>query len=96
MSKNLELYYAKKDLKDDNIFKIDLKNLNELQNFEEKKVFSKSYETNPKGKENQKNNSTDFIIKRNESSRGREGKTTNVYLNKSITNNVKIFLIDHF
>lgn len=72
------------------------KNLNELQNFEEKKVFSKSYETNPKGKENQKNNSTDFIIKRNESSRGREGKTTNVYLNKSITNNVKIFLIDHF
>ena len=68
------------------------KNLNELQNFEEKKVFSKSYETNPKGKENQKNSSTDFIIKRNESSRGREGKTTNMYLNKSI-NNVKIFLL---
>ena len=67
------------------------KNLNELHTFDEKKVFSKSYETNIKGKENQKNTSTDFIIKRNESSRGREGKTTNAYLNKSSGNNVTIF-----
>ena len=31
MSKNLELHYAKKDLENEDILKIDLKNLNELQ-----------------------------------------------------------------
>ena len=31
MRKNLELHYAKKELKNEDILKIDLKNLNELQ-----------------------------------------------------------------
>ena len=67
------------------------KNINEVQTIDEQRVFSKSYET--KGKENQKNNSAEFIIKRNDSSRGREGKTSHIYLNKSSNNNVTFFLI---
>lgn len=55
----------------------------EVQVLDEQRVFSKSYEVNQKGKENHKNSSTEFIIKRNDSARGREGKTSHIYLNKS-------------